>query len=120
MNSSRPPTAPPGTLRLPHWILGSTGFVLLLAILGVALKVPNPSEFQHLVFRVFLGMSAAALAVPIIAAGGNIGVDAMKEAGIQAGGAIAVFVVIYMWNPASKFAKAGDRSPPGEPAEPEE
>ena len=100
-------------LGVGHWVAGGFGLLLLFVVLGLAVKFPHPSPFQSQVFRVVLGMAGAGLAVPVVALGGSIGVDAMKGAGIQAGGAIAIFVLIYMWNPAESFRDGGGRAPPG-------
>lgn len=94
------------------------GASLVVALLGIAFRTPNPTAFQFFVFRVVLALAAAGVAAIIP---GLINVDLSGIIGprpnnanlsgfIRAGGAIAVFVLIYLLNPAS-LVIGNQRSP---------
>lgn len=74
-----------------------SGIVFLGIILYIALSKPNPTEFQIFVFRVVLALAGAAFAVVIP---GFLSTKfQMASNYVKAGGAIAVFVVIFFFNP---------------------
>jgi hypothetical protein len=81
----------------PKWqiivafIFGVTFCVVMLVI---AIFFPDPTNFQILVFRVILSLSAAGIAALIP---GFINVNISPY--IKAGGAIAVFIIVYWFNP---------------------
>jgi hypothetical protein len=66
----------------------------LFVLLRIAFRLPRPTEFQVLVLRVTLALAAAAIAAGIP---GFINVEI--GAGIRAGGALAVFLLVYAFNP---------------------
>lgn len=70
------------------------GTVFVITILVVALIVPNPSTFQVFVFRVILSLAAGGVAAMIP---GFINIEVNSF--IKAGGALAVFVILYFLNP---------------------
>lgn len=76
------------------------GVLFVVVLLSIALLKPNPSDFQLFVFRVVLSL----------AGGGVVAVfpgfiEIKLGAWLRAGGALAVFVLIYFWNPASLVVK---------------
>ena len=73
------------------------GVVFLGILLGIAVLVPNPTEFQLFVFRVVLALVAAAIAA-LVPGFLNIQSRVLRSS-IRAGGAIAVFVLVYLINP---------------------
>jgi hypothetical protein len=73
----------------------SFGFIFVGVMLVIALLLPKPTEFQFFVFRIVLALAAAGVAATIP---GFINVDIKPW--VRAGGAIAVFVVIYFFSPA--------------------
>lgn len=75
------------------------GTVFVVTILVVALLVPNPTTFQLFVFRVILSLAAGGVAVMIP---GLINIEMGSI--IRAGGALAVFAIIYFLNPAQFVA----------------
>ena len=78
-------------------VLLSLGIIIIAATLVLALKVPLPTTFQLWVFRVLMGLGAACLGAVIpgfIEFGGNVG-----ELAVRSGGAIALFVMIYLISP---------------------
>ena len=81
-------------------VLLSMGIVIIITVVIMAVKIPQPTVFQFWVFRVLLSLGAADLGSIIpgfINFTGNIG-----EIAIRAGGAIALFLVVYLINPPSK------------------
>src|SRR5437899_2257782 len=77
----------------------SCGVFFLLAMLLIALFVRDPSTFQFFVFRVILSLAAAGFAAFVP---GFLTVHLPPY--IRAGGALAVFVVVFGLNPASLVA----------------
>lgn len=87
----------PSRRRLNNWevVAGfSFGVAFTAIMLVIAIYVPKPTEFQIFVFRVVLAMAAAGVGgvVP-----GFIVLNVSPY--IRAGGAIALFVIIYAFNP---------------------
>jgi hypothetical protein len=75
------------------------GVVFILAILALALFVSNPTPFQYLVFRVVLSLAAAGTAAMLPGF-----VEVTISNWIRAGGALAVFLIVFFYNPASLVA----------------
>lgn len=69
-------------------------FVILLIVL--ALFVPKPTPFQYTVFRIVLALAAAGVAAFIPGF-----IDVAISNWLRAGGAIAVFVIVYFFSPAN-------------------
>lgn len=72
------------------------GLVFIVALLILAIIFPEPTAFQYVVFRLVLSLAAAGCASMIP---GFIEVEISTI--IRAGGALAVFVLVYFYNPAS-------------------
>jgi len=72
------------------------GVAFVLTLLALAIKFPEPTPFQYTVFRIVLALAAAGVAALIP---GFIQVQ-YRDA-IRAGGALAVFVIVYFFSPAS-------------------
>jgi VIT1/CCC1 family predicted Fe2+/Mn2+ transporter len=74
------------------------GIAFVVAVLILAIFIPNPTAFQYFVFRVVLSLAAAGvcgiLSGFLTVAFGN------AKPWLQAGGGLAVFVVVYLVNPA--------------------
>lgn len=85
---------------------GAYGFGVLFVVvmLSIAIGVPNPTAFQYTVFRIVLALTAAGVASMIP---GFINVQVGNW--VRAGGAIAVFVVVYFFSPANLVALPPDR-----------
>jgi len=75
------------------------GVAFVVVMLVIAVLFPRPTVFQVFVFRVVLALAAAGVAAMIP---GFLNVELGNA--IRAGGAIAVFIVIYFLNPASLVA----------------
>ena len=72
------------------------GVVFVTTLLVIAIAFPNPTPFQYSVFRLVLALAAAGVAAMIP---GFISVQ-LKD-WVRAGGALAVFVLSYFYNPAA-------------------
>src|SRR5438045_715298 len=71
------------------------GTVILAILLAIAIWCPYPSEFQYTVFRIVLALAAAAFAICIPGS-----LDVKLAVGVTAGGALAVFVLVFFFSPA--------------------
>jgi len=69
-------------------------FIGVLLVMAVAIRCPTP--FQYTVFRIVLALAAAGAAAMIP---GFLKVD--LSTGIRAGGALAVFVIVFFFTPAA-------------------
>ena len=96
------PVTPPE--KWPKIVAIASGLVFLVALLVIAIFIPFPSPFQIFVFRIILSLSAAAFgaAIPGVV---NLSISAIPHTIIEAGGAIALFVLIYLVNPALLAAR---------------
>ena len=72
------------------------GVVFLIAVLALAVFIPNPTPFQYTVFRIVLALAAGGVAAMIP---GFIRAEVPKY--VQAGGALAVFVIVFFFSPAA-------------------
>jgi len=73
------------------------GFILLLVIIILALFIPEPKPFQSLIFR---GTFAIALAGIGAIIPGFLNVNSRyKKFSLRAGGAIAIFIIVWFINP---------------------
>lgn len=72
------------------------GVTFVVTMLILAIAFPNPTPFQYTVFRVTLALATAGVTAMIP---GFIEIELPNW--LRAGGALAVFVVVYFYNPAS-------------------
>jgi hypothetical protein len=99
------PHAPPVWERVATFAIG---IVFVATLLAIALSVPNPTDFQIFTFRVVLALAAAALGALIPGF-----IDVRFRGWLRAGGAIALFVIVYMINPPALVSDhAGRPAPP--------
>ncbi len=76
----------------------SSGIAFAITLLVLAVRFPRPTPFQLLVFRSVLALSAGSMAAAIP---GFLQVEANAVGiAIRAGGALAVFLLVYRVNPA--------------------
>jgi hypothetical protein len=75
------------------------GISFITAILVLAVAFPSPSAFQYQVFRIVLALAAAGF---VSMTPGFIEVTISKF--LRAGGALAVFAIVYFYNPAALVA----------------
>jgi hypothetical protein len=70
------------------------GVVFVIVLLVLAVFIPKPTPFQYTVFRIVLALAAAGVAAVIPGF-----LQAKVGAFIRAGGALAVFIVVYFYSP---------------------
>jgi len=71
------------------------GIIFVVVLLILAIKFPNPTPFQYTVFRIVLALAAGGVAGMIP---GFLTIEISKW--LRAGGALAVFVIVYFYSPA--------------------
>ena len=97
-------TAAPDKVPVPKWQLVTSvaiGCVCLVAVVILAVVEPNPTRFQEFVFRGLLATALASI-VAIVPGFINLKVQARGPGSyfaLVAGGALAIFVLIWMVNP---------------------
>ncbi len=72
------------------------GVVFVIGLLVLAIIFSEPTDFQYMIFRIVLALATAGVAVFIPGF-----IEAYAKNWVRAGGAIAVFVVVYFFSPAS-------------------
>ncbi|EAS76023.1 hypothetical protein V12G01_14514 [Vibrio alginolyticus 12G01] len=83
------------------------GVVFVIVLLAIAFIEPDPSSFQYNIFRVVLALAAAGVVAVLP---GFIEVKFGKW--LRATGALAVFVIVYFYNPASLVSEQPSERPP--------
>ena len=78
-------------------VLLTVGLILIFVTLIMALRIPQPSVFQFWVFRVIMALGGACIGA--IIPGFIEFTSQINEIALRAGGAIALFLVIYLINP---------------------
>lgn len=87
------------------------GVLFVIVLLVIAFVQPQPSSFQYSVFKTVLALAGAGT---VAVFPGFIEVKLGNW--LRAGGALAVFVVLYFWNPAALLAIYPDASKTPNPA----
>lgn len=82
------------------------GVVFIVTLIGLALFVPNPTPFQYTVFRIVLALAAAGVAVTFTGF-----IEITIPSWIKAGGALAVFAIVFFYNPASLITSSKQTNP---------
>lgn len=75
------------------------GVTFIVTLIIIAIAFPKPTSFQYSVFRIVLSLAAAGVAAMVP---GFINVEISSTVGliVRAGGALAVFVIVFFFNPA--------------------
>lgn len=90
---------------IERFILIAFGIVFVSALMVVSIKYPRPTDFQYKIFSNVLALAAAGVATGIP---GFIKVTISKY--VKAGGAIAVFVIVYFFSPAKLVTQSYDQN----------
>jgi hypothetical protein len=72
------------------------GVIFVVVLLYAAFAVPNPTAFQYTVFRIVLALAAAGVAAMF---SGFLTIQISNW--LKAGGALAVFAIVYFYAPAA-------------------
>ncbi len=85
------------------------GVAFVCVLIVLAAKFPHPTPFQYNVFRITLSLAAAGVGAMIP---GFIIVDLNPTTGIliRAGGALAVFVIVFFFNPVQLAGRGEQRA----------
>ena len=89
-------TTPGSSSKSSLWL----GIGLIIVILLLVIFIPCPSASQYFVFRIVIALAAAGLASVIP---GIFNINLTN--GITAGGALAIFAVVYFFDPASSVGE---------------
>jgi hypothetical protein len=79
------------------------GVLFLAAILVLATVFSTPTKTQYEIFRIIISLAAGGVAAVIpglLDVQMNLGLTQQQKLVIRAGGALAVFVIVYFYNPA--------------------
>ncbi|WP_198328218.1 pentapeptide repeat-containing protein [Methylovulum psychrotolerans] len=91
-------------LKRHAWLIAVLfGVLFIIAIIILAIAFPKPTSFQYLVFRVVLSLAAAGVAA-VIPGMIKIKAEPNTKFFIHAGGAVAVFLIVYALSPAGLLA----------------
>ena len=74
----------------------SFGVIFVTALLVLAVAIPSPTPSQYTVFRIVLALAAGGVAAVIPGF-----LQAKVGTFVRAGGAMAVFVVVFFYSPAA-------------------
>jgi hypothetical protein len=75
------------------------GVVFLATLLTLTVAIPNPTEQQFQIFRIVIAIAAGGVAA-VIPGLLDIRMDTGRRLVLRAGGALAVFVIVYFFSPA--------------------
>ena len=76
------------------------GVVFLAVLLALIVWIPNPTPAQLMLFRITIALAAGGIAA-VIPGFLNVNISLGKRLVIAAGGALAVFIITYFYNPPS-------------------
>jgi hypothetical protein len=84
------------------------GFIVVMLV--IAIKFPNPTPYQYTTFRIVLAIACAGFA-SVIPGVLNVNVGAW----LRAGGALAVFAIVYFYSPAGLVTERAASPSPTDP-----
>ena len=84
----------------PRMAVFMFGIAFVITLLVLAVKFPKPTPFQYVVFRIVLALAAAGIAAFIPGF-----LDVKLSTFLRAGGAFAVFAIVYFFSPAKLVVK---------------
>jgi len=90
---------PPPTRQLELVLAFVFGCVALAAVLWLAFRAETLSEQQFEILRIVLALAGGGVGA-VIPGFLDLSVKASTKLALRAGGALAVFVVLYFWSPA--------------------
>lgn len=96
--------------QIERYCAFTIGVLFVAALLAINIWIPNPSPTQATTFRIVLALAGAGFGAFIP---GFLNVSVGNFA--RAGGALAIFLIVYFWDPASRQV---DSRPATDPAPP--
>jgi hypothetical protein len=107
------------------WLAFAFGAVFVIGLFTIATLIwifdkPLPPDAMF-IFRVILGIAAAGIGA-VLPGVITLGINASAQFALQAGGALALFVLVYLVNPPKQFASSASRAldPPTDLLAPED
>jgi hypothetical protein len=94
------------SFSLDRWAVFVFGIVFVGVLLTLVVAIRDPSPAQLVVFRTVLALAAAGIAAFVP------GLLHVELPWVRAGGALAVFVLVYAYSPAELAVQAPPVSPP--------
>jgi hypothetical protein len=85
--------------RLQTLLAFAFGIVFILSVLALAVFIPHPSPEQFEVFRIVMALAAGGVAA-VIPGLLHLNLSRGQGLAVRAGGALAVFVIVYFYSPA--------------------
>lgn len=74
------------------------GVIVLFFLLIVSLFIPVPSQYQEMLFRITISIAVSGIGA-VIPGFLNLQLKFWGQVAIRAGGALAIFIIIYFFNP---------------------
>jgi len=105
----RGPAAPPNR-HLTILLSFGFGAAFLAALLVLVILIPAPSPQQFEIFRIVIAVAVAGIAAAIPGFL-ELRLSRGTSLGLRAGGALAVFVIVYFYSPAHWLAEARPTGP---------
>src|SRR5271157_5170260 len=97
--ATQPQVAQAPTRRLEMGLAFLFGCVALAAVLWLAFRARDLSDQQFEILRIVLALAGGGVGA-VIPGFLDVSVKASTKLALRAGGALAVFVVLYFWSPA--------------------
>lgn len=91
------------TISLAGFVVGVVGIASVLLLVAIN---PTPTQAQWIVFKIVLALGSAGFAMALTGFI-SVNMELGKKVAINAGGSLAVFVVVFFWDPASKLVNYG-------------
>lgn len=96
--------------HVPRWFPTAAfvvGVVFVILVLVLATAVPNPTPQTYTLYRIVMAIGCAGFATALT---GFIAIRLRfgTAVALMAGGSLAVFVIVYFWDPASGIAARGN------------
>ena len=95
--------------RIEAYLAFAFGVVFVAAILILAVVFPNPTSTQHEIFRIVIALAAGGVGAVIhglLNLQMNLALSSNQKLALRAGGALAVFVIVYFYSPAQVVASS--------------
>jgi len=98
------------TKRTERYAVFGFGVVFVVVLLVLATWFPEPTAFQYTVFRIVLSIAIAGIAAFLPGF-----MEANIGSWLRAGGAMAVFAIVYFFSPAGLVSEVADAPAPTDP-----
>lgn len=85
----------------------SFGVTFVVAIFLIAIFRPNPTDFEYTIFRIVIALAAAGVGAVLPGF-----LDVSFKNWLRAGGALAIFVIVYFFAPVGTTSGGGEVIPP--------